>query len=58
MRDVDATVKAGDFIKLILQHQPELFGSAPLLDTNSAKRMAHAIASLRAELVELLKPQL
>lgn len=56
-REIDAVKQADDFIKLILQHQPGLFGSYPLAHTEGAKEAAQALAALRAELIAQLAQQ-
>jgi len=59
MKEVDATYKADEFIKLMISHQPNLFGmnTAPLLDSENSKTAAQSLAVFRAELIEQLKQQ-
>lgn len=57
MREIDAASRADEFIRLILQHQENLFGFAPLNDAENAKSAAQALAALRAELIAKLTPQ-
>ena len=53
-----AIFKADEFIKLMLQHQPNLFGtSPPLYSEENSKKAAQALAIFRAELLEQLKKQ-
>jgi hypothetical protein len=56
-REIDAATQANDLIKLILQHQPGLFGSAPVSNSDRAQETARALAAFRAELIEQLKQQ-
>jgi hypothetical protein len=57
MQDNVAAGKADDFIRLMLQHQMNLFGSAPLNDPENAQSAAKALAALRAELIKQLTSQ-
>lgn len=57
MLEVNAANKADEFIKLVLQHQPDAFGTYPLQDQNQAKKVAQSLAALRAELIVQLTPQ-
>ena len=58
MNDPLAVSKADEFIRLILQHQPDLFGAYhPLTAEDKAKRVAQSLAALRAELIAQLKQQ-
>lgn len=51
--------KADDFIRLMLQHQQNLFGlnSSPLIDVEKAKKAAQSLAVFRAELITQLEQQ-
>lgn len=58
MEDKSAAIRADDFIKLILQHQPSVFGVYhPLTAEDRARKVAQSIAALRAELITQLLPQ-
>jgi hypothetical protein len=57
MKEDSAMYKADEFIKLALQYQPGLFGTAPLHDAQKAKQAAQSLAALRAELTAQLTPQ-
>jgi hypothetical protein len=57
MTNSEATYRAEEFIKLMLQYQPNLFGSSPLNGVEQAKQVAQALAALRAELIAQLTPQ-
>lgn len=47
MNQFDASSKADVFIKLMLQHQPNIFGSAPLNGVDQAKQVAQSLAEFR-----------
>lgn len=57
MTELDATERADAFIKLMLQHQVNLWGWSPLADADQAKKAAQSLAALRAELIAQLKQQ-
>lgn len=59
MKEENATYKADELIKLMIQYQPNLFGvgAPPLADMEKAKKVAQSISALRAELIEQLKQQ-
>lgn len=59
MEEKFAVTKADDLIKLMIQHQPNLFGTtvSPLSEVDRAKKAAQSLAALRTELIEQLKPQ-
>lgn len=57
MQEVHAADLANNLIKLMVQHQQNLFGSAPANCAENAKTTAQALAALRAELIEQLKQQ-
>lgn len=57
MDESTAAFKADEFIKLMLQHQPALFGSTPLSEVESARRVAQSLAALRVELIKQLQQQ-
>lgn len=56
-QEIDAAKQADDFIKLILQHQPGLLGSAQISTVGRAEETARALAAFRAKLIEKLKQQ-
>jgi hypothetical protein len=57
--DPAAAARADEFIRLILQYQPGALkmNSAPLNDTEAAKKSAQALATFRQELITLLAQQ-
>jgi len=57
MQPMDATNKSEELIKIILQHQPGLFGTTPLCTEESARQAAQSLAALRAELIAQLEKQ-
>lgn len=57
MQVVNAAQKADEFIKLIIQNQPGVLPPNALVSEEQAQRAAQAIAKLRSELIEQLKPQ-
>lgn len=57
MTESEATYKADEFVKLMIQHQANLFGSYPLDSPEGSKKAAQALAALRAELIDKLLPQ-
>ena len=59
MQPDQAVFKAEEFIKLMIQHQPNLFGlnNAPVGTPEQAKKVAASLAELRSELIAKLTPQ-
>jgi len=57
MEESTAAFKADEFIKLMLQHQQNLWGWSPAADEEQAKQAAKSLAALRAELIAQLKQQ-
>nr|WP_319566245.1 hypothetical protein [uncultured Rhodoferax sp.] len=57
MNEFDSASKADVFIKLMLQYQPNLFGSAPLHGVDQAKQVAQSLAEFRKELTQNLMKQ-
>lgn len=51
MTEGQATSKADDALRIILTHQPNLFGAGNMLDADNARAMAEAVAAFRQELV-------
>ena len=57
MQEVNAATRTDEFIKLMIAHQPALFGTSPLDSAENSKKVAQSLATLRAELIEQLKQQ-
>ena len=49
-----ATSLADEYIKLMISHQPRLFGETTLTGEMQAQKIALALATLRAELIAKL----
>ncbi len=52
-----ATALADEYIKLMISHQPGLFGNAFLTNEMQAQKIALALATVRAELIAKLELQ-
>ncbi|MCK9515634.1 MAG: hypothetical protein M0Q87_06235 [Ottowia sp.] len=57
MTESNAARIADEYIKLILQNQQSLLGSAPLQNDETALYAAQGIAAFRKELIRLLVEQ-
>ena len=53
----DAESLASECIKLLLQHQPDVFGKSPCSYQENAIQAAQALAAFRKELVQQLTQQ-
>lgn len=57
MDDNSAKAHADNLVRMLIEHQPGLFGTGTANQAEPAKRVAQGLAALRAELIEQLKKQ-